>query len=309
MRKVILTLYLLFLVGVFQTGETKALFSDTGTTTESFSAGAWVNAGSVVVNELMWMGSTASSNDEWIELRNTIADPIDLTGWQIEGAGVGGGLITLNGTISANSFFLIMKNPVGSSSVSDSILANQTASDIDLDNSGEQLTLRDNFSRTIDQSTTGAWPAGVDGADKQSMERNDAPGDGTLDTNWHTCIDGGCNDTTFWDSESNNYGTPTSANLSTNDPTSDDYVTPQPQLTPELEVQVQTPTLTDNQVLPLVQEVPLPNPSPSPIVEIITEPVLLPEPSPEPIPNPSPSQEQQQQLSSPEPSPPTTSPP
>ncbi|MCD6334669.1 MAG: lamin tail domain-containing protein, partial [Candidatus Latescibacteria bacterium] len=38
-------------------------------------------SGDVVINELMWMGSTASSADEWIELRNTTDSEILLSGW------------------------------------------------------------------------------------------------------------------------------------------------------------------------------------------------------------------------------------
>ena len=34
----------------------------------------------VVVSEISWMGTTTSSNDEWIELFNNTDSPIDLTG-------------------------------------------------------------------------------------------------------------------------------------------------------------------------------------------------------------------------------------
>ena len=33
----------------------------------------------VVISEIAWMGTTASSYDEWIELYNNTAGPIDLT--------------------------------------------------------------------------------------------------------------------------------------------------------------------------------------------------------------------------------------
>ena len=71
---------------------------------------------------------------------------------------------------------------------------------------------------------TGAWAAGAHGTFKQSMERNFVPGDGTNPANWHTCIDAGCNDGTYWDTaDGNNYGTPGAANLSMNDPTAVDF--------------------------------------------------------------------------------------
>jgi len=37
----------------------------------------------VVINEIAWMGTVASLNDEWIELYNTTHQTIDLTGWQL----------------------------------------------------------------------------------------------------------------------------------------------------------------------------------------------------------------------------------
>jgi hypothetical protein len=44
------------------------------------------------------------------------------------------------------------------------------------------------------------------------MERNYDPS-----TGWHTCTDEHCNDTTYWDTAGNNYGTPGYFNLSVDD--------------------------------------------------------------------------------------------
>ena len=46
-------------------------------------AGSGEEPGSVVVSELMWSGSSASSSDEWIELFNRGSEPVDLKGWTI----------------------------------------------------------------------------------------------------------------------------------------------------------------------------------------------------------------------------------
>ena len=35
----------------------------------------------VIINEVGWMGTKASSDDQWIELHNVTGDPVDLTGW------------------------------------------------------------------------------------------------------------------------------------------------------------------------------------------------------------------------------------
>src|SRR5512138_1594589 len=41
------------------------------------------NALDVVINEVAWAGTAASTNDEWIELYNTTATAIDLTNWTL----------------------------------------------------------------------------------------------------------------------------------------------------------------------------------------------------------------------------------
>ena len=38
---------------------------------------------SVVINEVAWAGSSSSSLDEWVELKNTTDSDIDLAGWQL----------------------------------------------------------------------------------------------------------------------------------------------------------------------------------------------------------------------------------
>jgi len=37
----------------------------------------------IIINEVAWMGTSASANDEWIELKNISGGEIDLTGWQL----------------------------------------------------------------------------------------------------------------------------------------------------------------------------------------------------------------------------------
>jgi hypothetical protein len=37
----------------------------------------------IVLNELAWMGTLTSANDEWIELHNTTGSAIDLAGWTL----------------------------------------------------------------------------------------------------------------------------------------------------------------------------------------------------------------------------------
>lgn len=66
---------------------------------------------SIVFSEIAWAGSSISSADEWIELYNISAKPIDLTGWQIINGITKEPLVVLEyGTIPAQGYFLIANN-------------------------------------------------------------------------------------------------------------------------------------------------------------------------------------------------------
>jgi len=270
--------------------------------------------GDVVINELMWMGSSGNEYDEWIELRNTTGSPADLTGWKIDGAGSDSDSITLSGTIPASGYFLISHFVSSSSAIKDAIVVDQVIAGISLVNTGEQLTLKSASGVTIDQTPSGTWVAGTHTSPatvERSMERNDNPS-----TGWHTCLNVACNDTTYWDAEGDNYGTPKAANLSENDSSSPDYVapavtpTPTPTVTPELSLEssatssattveptptpsptpeissTPTPTTESAQVASMT---PTPEPSSTPISSPSSDPspTASPEPSPSPSPEPT----------------------
>lgn len=174
--------------------------------------------GDVVINEIMWMGSSLSSADEWIELRNMTSSAINLTGWQIEGAGSGSASILLSGSIPAHGFFLLSNYVPTSSALGDTVIVDQSTTDVSLDNNGEVLTLK-NGSIVIDKTPAGAWAAGINSTTKHSMERNSIPGDGTLPGSWHSCVSAGCNNSPFWDIHNGtDNATPRATNLSENDP-------------------------------------------------------------------------------------------
>ncbi len=49
----------------------------------AFAAAVSAQPGPVVISELMWPGSTASTADEWVELYNPGDAPVDLAGWTL----------------------------------------------------------------------------------------------------------------------------------------------------------------------------------------------------------------------------------
>jgi hypothetical protein len=75
-------------------------------------------AGDAVINEIAWMGSANGSDDEWIELKNSTAAPLDLSGWTIEyGQATSTSKLKLDSgaktAIDPNGYFLLEKNNSG----------------------------------------------------------------------------------------------------------------------------------------------------------------------------------------------------
>lgn len=207
-------------------------FSNIAEMTESIQVGTAptvLGSGDVVINEIMWMGSSGHSSDEWIELRNMTGDAIDIGNWTLEKSKTSGGTLVIPAgkTIPAHGYFLIANYNKDSASSALNVSPDLATSSLSLANSNNgNLILKTNTGTVIDGALgTPGWPAGINGTTlKQSMERDDVPGDGTLSGSWHTCIDSGCNSGTYWNTAGgNNYGTPGGPNLSTNDPTSFDY--------------------------------------------------------------------------------------
>ncbi|NBD36594.1 MAG: hypothetical protein GVY30_11435, partial [Chloroflexi bacterium] len=136
----------------------------------------------VVINEVAWMGTTASASDEWIELYNTTATTLTLDGWQITSND--GMTIELSGEIAPQGFYLIERT--NDETVAD-IPANLTTGfGYGLSNDGEILTLTNTADEVIDTANAGGgdWPAG-DNDTKATMERVDPTLDDTPE-NWAT---------------------------------------------------------------------------------------------------------------------------
>lgn len=125
-----------------------------------------VPTGRVLINEVAWAGSLASPSDEWIELHNPYAAPIDLEGWRLtDGADID---VALSGAIEPGGYFLLERT--------DDAVVSDIAADLiyrgTLRNSGERLELLAPDGSRADSANRdgGSWPAGR--ADSRaSMER------------------------------------------------------------------------------------------------------------------------------------------
>lgn len=138
--------------------------------------------GDVVINEVAWSGTAASTNHEWLELYNTTSLTVSLTGWVI--TNTGSISIPLGGPISPNSYYLIERGDDTITDVIADITADLTANFV-LPNAGSGTNLFLSVGGVmIDtaNANAGAWPAGMATA-RISMERVD-PRSPDTDSNW-----------------------------------------------------------------------------------------------------------------------------
>lgn len=127
---------------------------------------------SVRINEIAWMGTQNSANDEWIELSANGSTQTDLNGWRIEA--LDGSLsIVLSGKIMPGAFFLIERTD-------DTSVPNVTADLIapfgkGLSNGGETLVLFDTAGKAVDTVVGGEnWAnTGGDNTLKHTAQRTE----------------------------------------------------------------------------------------------------------------------------------------
>jgi hypothetical protein len=150
-----------------------------------------VSAGDVLINEIAWAGSSSSSADEFVELKNATGAEIDLTGWTLEGAGVSGSTLSLSGSIPAGGFFLLANYAADNSSSALAIEPSLVNGDLSLPNNQLQLILKDGDGATIDTADDGSGDplAGYSETGdliKKSMARRASGSDGTAAASWAT---------------------------------------------------------------------------------------------------------------------------
>jgi len=256
MKNILLLIIIIGCIAFLSYPTTRALFNDTATssnntftTSDSFSGpigtgtptptptltptvtptptqgqAPSVESGDVVINELMWMGSSQDADDEWIELRNTTDHDIPIGGWQItkwvkSTSGDHEELmitITPDETISASSFFLIARFSDGDTKSILNVAPDMPNTSMVLNNSNLQIKLYmgnwDSGGMLSDTAgNKGAPLKGEHSSSHYSMERNSNFGDGTNDDNWHTATTSVGFDVGI---EDDNKGTPKSANSS-----------------------------------------------------------------------------------------------
>jgi hypothetical protein len=140
---------------------------------------------SVVISEIAWMGTKASSSDEWIELYNRGSVAVDLSGWTLKSTD---GSINIvfsasdpDHTIAAGKYFILAR-----AGTFESVVINKNISD-SISNDGKALELRNASGILIDTANAngGAWPAGVASPSYYTMERH-LVSFRDMSANWYT---------------------------------------------------------------------------------------------------------------------------
>lgn len=129
--------------------------TSTPTATNTVPAGTAVPALTLLINEVAWAGTAASTADEWIELYNPGSNPVNLAGWILK-TDDNSPNIALSGTIPAGGYFLLERTD-------DTTVSDITADFIytgDLNNSNEILRLFDPAGNVVDTANSdgGTWP-------------------------------------------------------------------------------------------------------------------------------------------------------
>ena len=98
----------------------------------------------VIINEIAWMGTKASANDEWIELHNTGTSAVDVSGWELSD---GDALtIPLSGTLAGGAYAVLERTD--DTTAPGAAFLTYTGA---LNNGGATLTLRDADAGVADQ--------------------------------------------------------------------------------------------------------------------------------------------------------------
>lgn len=136
----------------------------------------------VVINEVAWGGTEASSSHEWMELFNASARSFSLAGWRVT-SGDGDVEATLSGVLAPGDFYLLERtsdSPVGGRAA-DSFYSGS------LPNEGKDLFLLDASSGVVDAVRfASGWPGGSGAPEYRSMERVVASSGGSLRFNWRS---------------------------------------------------------------------------------------------------------------------------
>jgi len=168
-------------------------YDEAGNSAESNTISVEVFANPIVISEIAWGGTVASTDDEWLELYNRTSYELDLSEVQIRTED-NASLIALSGTIPTGSSWnkrtYIVERGDGTATTKKENLA------LDFDrfsDNGNQLILElatDDFTTELDStpevSACNGWCGGINTGKFYTMERKNVDISGSESTNWQS---------------------------------------------------------------------------------------------------------------------------
>ncbi len=141
----------------------------------------------IAINEVAWSGTNASPDSQWIELYNRSSDPISLSSVALS---IGTAEpVSLSGTISGESFFLIERTETDTSVASDFVYPFQALTSMPVAIAlayapgGQATTTID--STPVATACSGNWCGGTNDTARRSMERTQPNTLGSTPSNWN----------------------------------------------------------------------------------------------------------------------------
>jgi hypothetical protein len=187
-------------------------------TTETSAAA--INSGDIIINELMWSGTSVSDADQYLELRNMTDRSISLSGLtftKYDNAPMNVGLA--GKSIPAHGYFLIANgNSYTGGDSQLKIAPDLWDSSLDLVPDHLHIKLLAGSTLIDEAWNDSAVTEGMKtGGKYYSMERTSVPGNGASPLSWYTCIDA-ASTAEFFDGGADERGTPGAENRSENEP-------------------------------------------------------------------------------------------
>lgn len=132
------------------------------------------SAQSVILSEIAWAGSAASTADEWIELANVGTESIPLGGWQLTGVGTSDFILTIpDGTLlNAGATYLISNYAQGDPKSTLNISTDLVTTAVSIPNTALDITLTDTSGTIVDNLVDPGTPNAGSSTAFSSMERN-----------------------------------------------------------------------------------------------------------------------------------------
>jgi len=144
----------------------------------------------VIINEVMWSGTSQSLDDQWIELYNPNTEDINIGKWRIYNSrdlNKPAIMIPANSVIPANGYFLISNYSNESSNSLLNVEVDVVNGSLYLLPEGNGNLLLEDIDGNIVDKALGDWPSDIQGDTYNSMQRVEGSIDGLLPINWYSC--------------------------------------------------------------------------------------------------------------------------